>query len=456
MSDGLSRAEIARAVPAGSRRIRSQREALRCGLACPDLDGARSDLREHLRDWWRIHVHHASWGGQGRPPRGTTEPTRARVCQLAGMSESTYKACRRWWESRGYIAIVRPGWTPALRAAVLASPGDHNIRQAYVLCLPRKTSPAPRRSPARTLSRPLSQSRRDLDRIPAREAPGPGSQKTDKTSAPRSPVLYRGPLAGLTDGWWAHITAPFAAWCAADLVHAVDHLPGGRQHRTRIADLRHPVGWLRWRLSHWLRADGTPLPSPAQERAEAALRHREYLAGRERDAEFVARREQLRRRYRYDTADDAPAPDRPRADAEPGRLSMPGDWARLARTLLAVRDDRVRDAIVSAWLQAGSGAVLGPYQAPPVPDASHVGAAVPVLAGRGHSEDRLTKPILPSRASGYGEARRTRTQDDPRAAETAGQKARLAMVRINTEIRCFAKENRSYSTGFPSSSVNLP
>ena len=124
--DGLSRAEIARAVPAGSRRIRSQREALRGGLSCPDLADVRADFRAHLADWWRIHVNHASWGGEGRPPRGTTEPTRARTCELAGMSVSTYKRCSRWWRDRGYIAVVRPGWTPMLRPGVLAGPDDRN------------------------------------------------------------------------------------------------------------------------------------------------------------------------------------------------------------------------------------------------------------------------------------------------------------------------------------------
>lgn len=156
----LSHADVARAVPAGSRRIRSQREALRRGLACPDLAAVRADFRAHLRDWWRIHVLHASWGGPGRPPRGTTEPTRARVCERAGVSVSTYKACRRWWEARGYIAIARPGTTPDLRPAVLSSPA--NIRQAYVLCIPREWRQAPHREPVRPLTRPLSKSRRDI------------------------------------------------------------------------------------------------------------------------------------------------------------------------------------------------------------------------------------------------------------------------------------------------------
>ena len=158
--DGLSPLAVARAVPPGSRCARSQREALRGGLACPDLADVRRDFRDHLTDWWRIHVNYASWGGEGRPPRGTTEPTRARVCELAGrpgpdgewrpMSVSTYKRCSRWWKARGYIAVARPGWTPMLGPGVLTSPDDHNERQVLVLCLPRRSKrpiPPPRTSP---------------------------------------------------------------------------------------------------------------------------------------------------------------------------------------------------------------------------------------------------------------------------------------------------------------------
>lgn len=305
----LSRAEVARAVPCGSRRIGSQREALRRGLACPDLADVRADFREHLGDWWRIHVFHASWGGEDRPPRGTTEPTRARVCALAGMSESTYKACRRWWEARGYIAIVRPGSTPDLRPAVLNSPGDGNIRQAYVLCVPREKRPAPHRAPGQTLTRPLSKSRRDLDRFPARETRETGHPKSGKTGAPRSPVLHRGTLKGLTDGWWAHLTRPFTSWTAADIVWAVDHLPGGAQHRTLAANVRHPAGWLRWRLSHWLNPDGTAMPSPSQQRAADAERHRAYLERRDRELGLADRAAAIRAALGYESAASAPQPD---------------------------------------------------------------------------------------------------------------------------------------------------
>jgi len=200
---GLSHAEVARAVPAGVRRIRSQREALRGGLSCPDLADVRADFREHLTAWWRIHVNHASWGGEGRPPRGTTEPTRAKVCELGGrldpetgerrpMSVSTYKRCSRWWRARGYAAIVRAGWTPALRAMALVSPEDHNERQVLVLCLPHRKKPGTRApEPDQTLTGPLSGSRREPGKAPcAREAKN--QDKPEKDRAPRGlPLLPR-------------------------------------------------------------------------------------------------------------------------------------------------------------------------------------------------------------------------------------------------------------------------
>jgi len=327
-------------VPPGSRRIRRQREARRGGLSCPDLAGVRADFRDHLRDWWTIHVGYASWGGEGRPPRGTTQPTRARVCELAGFGVSTYKACRRWWEARGYVAIVRPGWTPALRAMALVSPEDHNERQVLVLCLPRKKPAAPPREPAQTLTRPLSDSCRESEAPRAREAKP--EDKPEKARAPRGqPMLPRpGPaplgavpqnrsealgaaqamqerarlLRQISAEHLRHLARPFwaACWRPADVLHAIDHEPGGRQHGY-TAGVRSPAAWIRARLAAWLGPDGTPLPSPGQQRAAAAARAR---------AATAARREEAARLAAARTADN-------------------GGWAGRARAMLAARGGTV-------------------------------------------------------------------------------------------------------------------
>jgi len=269
--DDLSRAELARAVPAGSRRIRSQREALRTGLACPELADVRADFRANLTAWWRLHVLHMSWGGQDRPPAGTTQPTRARVCVLAGFGVSTYKVCRAWWEARGYVAIARPGRTPMLRPVALVRPGDHNERQVLVICCPRKKRPISSPRSGQAISRPLtcSGSEQVLPTREAKPAEKPGSGTI------RPAALRAWPLRGVSDGWWAHLTGPFAVagWNSTELLWAIDHEPGGRARRERLANVVHPVGWLRWRLAPWRAPDGRPLPSPAQEaerRKEAA------------------------------------------------------------------------------------------------------------------------------------------------------------------------------------------
>jgi hypothetical protein len=327
--DGLSRAEVARAVPAGSRRIGNQREALRSGLACPDLADLRADFRRSVEAWWRVHVAYASWGGEGRPPRGTTQPTREKVrdkCRTGRrdpvtgerrrMSITVYKRCRRWWEARGYVAIVRPGWTPALRPMALASPEDHNERQVLVLCLPRKKPVAPLREPASDSNGPLSSFRRKLENAPpAREAKT--EDKPGKDRAPRGQSLLPrtgpAPLAAVpqngSEGLAAaramqerarllqslsaehlrHLARPFwrAGWRPADVLHALDHEPGGRQHGYTAA-VRVPAAWIRSRLAAWLGPDGAPLPSPGQLRAAAAARARAAAAARREEAARLA------------------------------------------------------------------------------------------------------------------------------------------------------------------------
>jgi hypothetical protein len=404
---------VARVVPPGMRRIRGQREALRGGLSCPDLAGVRADFRDHLTDWWRIHVYYASWGGQDRPPRGTTQPTRDLVCSEPGhdergrrrggigISESTYTRCRRWWQARGYVAIVRPGWTPDLRPMVLISPEDHNERQVLVLCLPRQKPAAPPREPVPDLSGPLTGSRREPGKAPHARDPQTKTEaktKPEKDRAARGQSLLprpgRAPLAavpqtgsealaaaramqerarllqGLSAEHLRHLARPFwrAGWRPADVLHAIDHDRGGRQHGYTAA-VRSPAAWIRARLAAWLDPDGTPLPSPSQQRAAAAARTR---------AEAAARRAETARLQAARTTD----------------ADTPG-WAGRARAMLADRGGTVaRD--LHRWQQhhapeaapeAGRAAGNRPRAAPrsplrpdPVPARPNTPAAAPAAA----------------------------------------------------------------------------
>ncbi len=358
---------MARVVPPGSRRIRSQREALRAGLSCPDLADLRGDFRASVEAWWRVHVAYASWGGQDRPPRGTTQPTREKVrdkCRTGRrdpvtgergrMSITVFKRCRRWWEDRGYVAIVRPGWTPDLRPMALTSPEDHNERQVLVLCLPRQKPAAPPRGSAPDLNGPLSVPPWGDDKAPhAHEAKTENQGKPEKDRAPRGQSLLprRGPsplgavpqtgsealaaaramqerarlLRSLSAEHLRHLARPFwrAGWRPADVLHAIDHEPGGRQHGYTTA-VRSPAAWIRARLAAWTSPDGTPLPSPSQRRAAAAARAR---------AEAAARRAEIARLQAARTTD----------------ADTPG-WADRARAMLAARGGTVaRD--LTRWQQ---------------------------------------------------------------------------------------------------------
>ena len=370
-----SRAEVARAVPPGSRRARRQRQALRAGLGCPDLAEVRGDFRASLEAFWTIHVLRASWGGEGRPIAGLSQPSRELVRheamtgrpdpetgEPAPMSVTVYKRCRRWWEQRGFIAIVRPGWTPALRAMALVSPQDHNERQVLVLCLPRQKPAAPSRESAPALTGPLSSSRREPDKAPhAREAKT--EEKPEKARAPRgqSPLPRTGPaplgavpqsgsealaaaramqervrlLQRISAEHLRHLARPFwrAGWRPADVLHAIDHEPGGRQHGYTAA-VRSPAAWIRARLAAWTGPDGTPLPSPGQQRAAAAARAR---------ADAAARREEAARLAAARTADN-------------------DGWVGRARAMLAARGGTVaRD--LARWQARPGGTGPGPVPA---------------------------------------------------------------------------------------------
>lgn len=291
-SGDISRAEIARAIPPGSRRARDQREALRAALGCTELATVRPIFRRNLEAWIRIHANHASWGGAGRDPCATSRPGRKLVCEKIGgrgrdgrkkpLSETAYKKYRQWWQDRGYIAVVRPGWTPNLRHVGLVDPEDRNEAQVYVLCVPRRHRT--RDVPAgQSEAMPLTCSRSEHV-FPSRAragqpASGPVPQHRER---PRS-----WPLRGITDGWWAHLTRPFiaAGWTHGDLMWAIDHLPDGRQHRHRLDNVRHPVKWLDWRLSHWLDPDRRPGPGRTAQLAAAAAELRAEQAARRRQLE---------------------------------------------------------------------------------------------------------------------------------------------------------------------------
>jgi hypothetical protein len=354
----MTLAEVRRAVPATSRRARDQLQALAAGLACPDLAGETPKSRDKLEQWWRIHVLHASWGGEGKAPRGVSSPGRDRVCELIRdrktgrpISRSTYKRLRRWWEARGYIAIVRPGWTPDLSPGILHGPArEHNMTQAYVLCVPRRAeiramrrgrhSAQVKNGPLSVFSKTGGSHTRAREENPetrsaasccyptaAEQAGEPGKTRRTKGSLGGGVFLLLGAKVRVTDGWWAHLTRPFARWEPESLQYAIDHYPDGTAHVGTAEQVRNPAGWLRWRLSHWLHPDGTARLSPAGEAAERARRHRARQAAERAELGIAERAARIR--AAYGTTADGEAPERPRtASAAPERAERPlTGWA---------------------------------------------------------------------------------------------------------------------------------
>jgi hypothetical protein len=304
--------EVLRAIPAGCRPAASQLDALSEALAQLSLATVRPEFRDRLDQFIRIHILRASWGGIDHAPRGVTSPGRDRVCRLIGMSVSAYKRCRRWWEDAGFLAIVRPGWTPSVHPGLgehatpknrqrtqadLRSQGlDQNLSQAYVITVPRmpaKRAWFRRHAVLPELSGPLTffSQRSCIPTGQPVENPGghlasscypqAGATKADD-------MRWPGLLGQLTAQTARRLTRYFkaAGWTDQDILWALDHRPDDTAHPAIGDRVRSPAGVAWWRLAHWKRADGTVLPSASQQNAESASRIRAEQAGyrAERDA----------------------------------------------------------------------------------------------------------------------------------------------------------------------------
>lgn len=313
----MTLAEVLRAVPPTSRRAPDQKTVLDAALAYLDevAGGMQARKRRKLEWWIRAHVWFASWGGEGRAPRGVSSPGRQTVCDLIcnektgkPMSETSYKRCRRFWEDGGFTAIVREGWTPDLSPGVLRDPGkDHNTTQAYVLCIPTRAAKKARRrrhgspsdetgplsgfsntedSPTRTREREGNPENRSG--ASSCYQPGSPARPEPAKPAPREAGLRVGVLARVTDGWFRHLTRLFTGLSVPDLLWVIDHQPDGAPHLGTDDHVRHATGWLRHRLSFWLNPDGTRRPTPREQAAERADLHRRQLADARAEADRVA------------------------------------------------------------------------------------------------------------------------------------------------------------------------
>jgi hypothetical protein len=305
----LTRREIAVAVPAGSRRARGQVEFLHTLGTDPELAQLRADRLRNIAEISRVLARFASWRDR------TTRPTRARICRLAAVSVSTFKTARQWLEQHGYLGTVRQGRTAALRAAVLVDADTPNEAAVWVLCVPRQKPRQPLPVPSEPVTRPLTASRSEAVKAPAREA-----QKDARIDdgSPAFVVAYlrsqvaelaRGPGHKLSERYVLAISRPFLAarWSPADLAFAIGHDPVRGRHRIRLANVRQPAHWLAWRLSRWLEQPEraftaykgrghwdheewpVPVGSPSSARAAAAEADRQAQAARRAQLAAAAR-----------------------------------------------------------------------------------------------------------------------------------------------------------------------
>ena len=362
--------EIARAVRAGCRRARCQRDWLKDVLEHMTAAGWRSDRERHWTAIARVIALHADWRTR------CTRPGWERVAALAGdagaggqrrpLSRATVARCIAWLRAAGFLGVVESGSTPLIRTGVLyglSDAGAVNLAAVYVLTTPGRRSA---RRPARSLGQGQPENEtpsisacgyrrspraRGTAENPAgrtwRACDRPGNRAEELAAAEvireRSAVLRR-----LSAAHVAHIARPYwrRGWTIGDFLHALDWRPCGRQWRFEAA-VRHPAAWVRWRLSAWHAPDGTPGPSATQRRAAAA--------------EAERRRQDQRRAERARRAALAvPAPRYPAA-------------AATARSQLVAASPAAAAVIARAAI--GQPAALRPTAA------AHAAATAPVPAG---------------------------------------------------------------------------
>lgn len=270
-------------MPSGCRRIRSRNieqiylEALG---SSEQLLRLRPVARHHTLDVAKQLARAASWQD------ATSRPTRTRICGMAGISLSTWQRARRRLEDWGYLGVVWEGTTPRFRPMALFRPDARNSAAVYVLCVPAKiirevsaqlrpqTDP-PTKCDSTSVEGPLA--KRPVKNRGTANCPGYA-----RTVLPAmAGVMRKTARHDISDERGARIGRRFAAagWTARDLAWAIDHEPGGAQHRYTHA-VRHPAGWLASRLGQWTDDHGVMLSRSQQlavsrQRGRAArARHR--------------------------------------------------------------------------------------------------------------------------------------------------------------------------------------
>jgi hypothetical protein len=347
------KAAIYAAIPGGSRRARSQREWLRAALDAVAAEGWYANRAAHYAGVCRVLMRHMNWRDR------TSRPGHDGIAAAVGVSPDTVARAVRWLEERGLLGLVSPGTTAALRPAVLYT-GTGNLAAIYVLTVPKRRSPLPRPGAGQArfadLTTPRSgvvkaqrarevhpTAKSNADRAPRGLSSSPSGRSAlrhcprtrSEALAVAAAVQARSRHLGrISVEHLRHLARPYfrAGWNGLDVLTAVDHEPGGRQHGY-ISTPRSPGRWAAYRLGLWLGPDGLPLPSRSQ--LAAADRRRVLAEQARRRAErreppgrvavqgaAMARAMLASRRAARDSSPGSPTP--PAAPAGPGALPRSG------------------------------------------------------------------------------------------------------------------------------------
>ena len=263
----------------------------------------RADARRTVYELARILIRHADWRTM------TVWRPRALICAEIGssrdpsrpLSVTAYRAARRVLEERGFLGLVARAWTSSLRAGALDD--GTGTSAVFVLAIPRRKQRLPSAGEPSRVNRALAGSRREPGKaLRAREAKPEVNSEAARDDVPalgavpqnRSEALGAAqamqerarPLRRISSEHLRHLARPFfaAGWSPRDVLHAIDHDPGGRQHGY-TAGVHSPAGWIRSRLAAWFGPNGVPLPSRGQRLAETRRQVlAEQAARRARDA----------------------------------------------------------------------------------------------------------------------------------------------------------------------------
>jgi hypothetical protein len=301
------KAAIFRAVRPGTRRCRGQREWLRTVLDAIEAEPWYANRKAHTAAIARQLMRHMNWHER------TTRPGHERIAAAVHVSTDTVARAVAWMQDRGLLGLVSPGTTPLLRPYALHG-GEGNLAVVYVCTVPRKRArhlPPPdaghgsfadlTRSRSDRVNAPRT---RGANPIKARAArgqpmlphPGDGSPNTspetrsERLAAARAMQDRSRVLRRLSDRHVRHLTRPFTlvGWTPADVLFAIDHEPGGRQHGY-TTDVRSPAAWIAARLALWLNpATGAPLSSRSQLAGERRARTRAEQADRRAERERLS------------------------------------------------------------------------------------------------------------------------------------------------------------------------